>query len=120
MGSASDSANTVVVTRISKPAVPRPPPKLGRKPRSAWSGPWLLRDAKAHFSELVRRVRNDGPQHVTIHGRDEVVVITAEEFRRLKGADGAALVEVMQAWPYPEIELAPERLAQSVRDVPFP
>jgi len=45
----------------------------------------LLQDAKARFSELVRRVRSEGPQHVTVHGRDEVVVISAEEFRRLKG-----------------------------------
>ena len=41
-------------------------------------GYWLLQDAKARFSELVRRVRSEGPQHVTIHGRDEVVVIAAE------------------------------------------
>jgi len=43
---------------------------------------WKLQDAKARFSELVRRVRSEGPQHVTVHGRDEVVVISAEEFRR--------------------------------------
>ena len=42
---------------------------------------WRLQDAKARFSELVRRTRNDGPQHVTVRGRDEV----AEEFHRLKG-----------------------------------
>jgi antitoxin (DNA-binding transcriptional repressor) of toxin-antitoxin stability system len=35
-------------------------------------GYWLLQDAKARFSELVRRVRSEGPQHVTVHGRDEV------------------------------------------------
>ncbi len=69
----------------------------------------------------MRRVRNDGPQHVTVHGRDEVVVITAEEFRRLKGEKtGAALVEAMQASPYPETDLAPERAALPVRDVRFP
>jgi hypothetical protein len=28
-----------------------------------------LQDAKARFSELVRKVRSDGPQHVTVHGR---------------------------------------------------
>jgi prevent-host-death family protein len=109
------------VTRIAKPSVPRPRRKLGRKARTARPGPWLLRDAKAHFSELVRRVRSDGPQHVTVHGRDEVVVITADEFRRLKGEQtGAALVEAMQASPYPEVELAPERTALPVRDVAFP
>jgi len=26
--------------------------------------------------------RSVGPQHVTVHGRDEVVVVAAEEFRR--------------------------------------
>jgi prevent-host-death family protein len=46
-----------------------------------------LQDAKARFSELVRRVRSEGPQHVTVHGRDAVVVISAEEFRRLRRPD---------------------------------
>jgi prevent-host-death family protein len=46
------------------------------------SGYWHLQDAKARFSELVRKVRSEGPQHVTVHGRDEVVVIAAEEFHR--------------------------------------
>jgi prevent-host-death family protein len=41
-------------------------------------------DAKARFSEVVRRVRSEGPQNVTVHGRDEVVVISAEESRCLK------------------------------------
>ena len=56
-----------------------------RRARDLKPGRWLLQDAKARFSELVRRVRSEGPQHVTVHGRDEVVVIAAEEFRRLKG-----------------------------------
>ncbi len=30
---------------------------------------WQLQDAKAHFSEVVRRAQNSGPQHVTVHGR---------------------------------------------------
>src|SRR5258706_12924596 len=57
--------------------------KPRRRTRHPKSGPWLLQDAKARFSELVRRVRSEGPQRVTVHGRDEVVVISAEEFRRL-------------------------------------
>ncbi|MEQ1950834.1 type II toxin-antitoxin system Phd/YefM family antitoxin [Mesorhizobium sp. CN2-181] len=80
--------------------------------------PWALQDAKARFSELVRRVHSDGPQHVTVHGRREVVVITAEEFQRLKGgATGEALIAVMQASPYRDIEIEPERTAMPVRDV---
>jgi len=30
-------------------------------------GHWVLQDAKARFSELVRRVRSEGPRHVTVH-----------------------------------------------------
>lgn len=84
-------------------------------------GHWLLRDAKARFSELVRRVRSDGPQHVTVHGRDEVVVIAAEEFRRLQGGQtGKALVDALQASPHRDINipLAPSERSP-VRDVRF-
>ena len=52
-------------------------------------------------------MHSDGPQHVTVHGRDEVVVIAAEDFRRLQGLQtGRALVDVLQVAPYPEIDLA--------------
>lgn len=82
------------------------------------SNHWALQDAKARFSELVRRARGDGPQHVTVHGREEVVVISAEEFRRLKGArTGAALIAALQASPCPEIDIAPARAPMPVRDV---
>jgi prevent-host-death family protein len=89
-----------------------------RRPAPA-PGHWLLQDAKARFSELVRRVRIDGPQHVTVHGRDEVVVIAAEEFRRLQGAQtGRALVDALQASPHRDIELSlPPSEASAVRDV---
>ena len=62
-------------------------PKARRTLRARLPGRWLLQDAKARFSELVRRVRSEGPQRVTIHGREEVVVISAEEFRRLNATD---------------------------------
>ncbi len=81
-------------------------------------GRWRLQDAKARFSELVRRVRSEGPQHVTVHGRDEVVVIAAEEFQRLKGdATGAALIAALQASPFRDVEIEPRRDPMPVRDV---
>jgi prevent-host-death family protein len=91
---------------------PGPPASTGR------SGYWLLQDAKARFSELVRKVRSEGPQHVTVHGRDEVVVIAAEEFRRLKGSvTGKVLIEAMQASPHREIDIEPARGPLPVREV---
>jgi prevent-host-death family protein len=103
------------MTRLAKRKT-TPPPK--RRDRDRRAGHWLLQDAKARFSELVRRVRSEGPQHVTVHGRDEVVVIAAEEFRRLKGdLSGEALVAVMQASPYREIDIEPKRTRSPVRGV---
>jgi len=97
------------MTRLSRPSSPKPPRRPG------W---WPLQDAKAHFSELVRRVRSEGPQHVTVHGHEEVVVVAAEEFKKLKGEPtGAALVQVMQASPHRDIDIEPARERLVVRDV---
>jgi prevent-host-death family protein len=41
---------------------------------------WKLQDAKARFSELVRKARAGSPQKVTIHGKDAVVVLDCESF----------------------------------------
>ena len=77
-----------------------------------------MQDAKARFSELVRRVRSDGPQRVTVHGRDEVVVVTVEEFRRLEGSrSGQALIDALQAAPRGKLDLAPARARMPVRAV---
>lgn len=45
--------------------------------------PWKLEDAKARFSEVVRRAREQGPQAVTVRGRRAVVVVDAEQYDRL-------------------------------------
>lgn len=50
------------------------------------SSSWKLQDAKARFSEVVRRAKEDGPQHVTVHGREEVVIVSADEFAKLREA----------------------------------
>lgn len=107
------------MTRNVKSSPPKAT-KPRRRARSAKSGHWLLQDAKARFSELVRRVRSEGPQRVTVHGRDEVVVISAEEFRRLKGdLTGEALIAAMQASPHRDIDLEPRRTPMPVREVLF-
>jgi antitoxin Phd len=44
------------------------------------SNTWKLQDAKAHFSELVRRARTGEPQHVTVHGKQAVVICDPTRF----------------------------------------
>lgn len=81
-------------------------------------GRWRLQDAKARFSELVRLAHRDGPQHVTLHGRDAVVVVDADEFNRLKGTrTGELLIEALQASPHRQVEIEPQRSVMPVRAV---
>lgn len=44
---------------------------------------WQLQDAKARFSEVFRLARSDGPQRITKHGKEAVVVLPEEEFEQL-------------------------------------
>ena len=93
---------------------PTPPAPTAQPP----CGRWRLQDAKARFSELVRRAHSDGPQHVTLHGRDAVVVVDVEEFNRLKGArTGALLIEALRASPHRRVKVEPGRAAMPVRAV---
>lgn len=59
---------------------------------------WQLQAAKQHFSELVERARRDGPQVVTKHGKEAVVVVSADEYRRLRGG-GPSLLEFIRSAP---------------------
>lgn len=45
---------------------------------------WSLAKAKDNLSEVIRRSRTEGPQEISIHGQDAAVVLSAEDFRRLK------------------------------------
>ena len=90
-------------------ARPSPQPPRGR---------WRLQDAKARFSELVRLAHSEGPQHVTLHGRDAVVVVDAEEFLRLKGErTGQLLIDALRASPHRRTGIEPRRAVMPVRDV---
>jgi prevent-host-death family protein len=79
---------------------------------------WALQDAKARFSEVVRKAKSEGPQKITVHGREEVVVVSIEEYRRVKGErTGAELVAAFRGSPFKEIDLEPPRLRSRVRRV---
>ena len=54
----------------------------------------------------------------TVHGREAVVVIAAEEFRRLKGdLTGQALIDAIQASPYRDTQIESTRSPLPIRDV---
>jgi len=41
---------------------------------------WRLQDAKARLSEVVERALHDGPQIVTRHGKNAVVIVAYRDF----------------------------------------
>jgi prevent-host-death family protein len=67
---------------------------------------WQLQEAKAHFSELVRRARAGEPQVVTKHGEPAVVVIDHADYERLRGPQ-PRLIDVLLAAPRIEADDLP-------------
>lgn len=83
---------------------------------------WSLQDAKARLSEVVRLAQEQGPQRVTIHGKEAAVMVGAEEYERLtKPKSGADLMKLLQESPHREVNLDFERVKMPIktRDVEF-
>jgi prevent-host-death family protein len=46
-------------------------------------------EAKARLSEIIEHARSGGPQMITRHGRDAVVLVSAEEWARKTKRQGS-------------------------------
>ncbi len=44
---------------------------------------WQLQEAKNKFSNLVDKAHHSGPQIVTKHGKESVVIIAIEDYKKL-------------------------------------
>ena len=72
---------------------------------------WRLEEAKARFSEVVRRAHDQGPQNVTVRGKQAVAIIDAAELQRLlpPGPDAIPLVEFIESLHIGGLDLTRER-----------
>jgi hypothetical protein len=62
--------------------------------------------------------KTEGPQRITVHGREEVVVVSVEEYRRVKGQPtGQALARVLQDSPLRNVTIDHEPTFAPVRGV---
>ena len=78
---------------------------------------WKLEEAKARFSEVVKRAHEE-PQRITVHGKDSVVIVDAEEFvRMIPASDQTSLHKVLSTSPLAGIEFEVEGVRSPVRDV---
>jgi len=75
---------------------------------------WPLQEAKRRFSELVRRAVHEGPQVVTRHGEEAVVVLSAADYERLTRPDFKEFLLSGPDWEglEPERDTAPARIIE--------
>ena len=73
-----------------------------------WTLTWVLQDAKARFSEVVNLCLREGPQTVTRHGRNAVVIVSFDEYRRLT-TPKTSLGEFLRSAPRAELDISRSR-----------
>ena len=79
---------------------------------------WKLQDAKAQFSRVVRDAQQKGPQRVTVHGRDAVVVLSTEDYARLAPAVAQlSLHALLSRSPLRDLEFEHDSIRAPVRGV---
>jgi antitoxin Phd len=77
---------------------------------------WQLQEAKNRLSEVVRKAQREGPQTITLHGKDAAVVVSAEDFPKLPRHKGT-LVDFFQKSPLVGIDLDITRSRDTGRKV---
>ena len=77
---------------------------------------WPLQDAKNRFSSLVEACLTKGPQVVTKRGREAVIVMSVEEYKRLVRPKGD-LVDFFQHSPLTDVTLNLERSKELPREI---
>ena len=77
---------------------------------------WQLQEAKNRFSEVVNKALEEGPQTVTRHGEEIVIVLSKAEYNRLVKSQ-TSLLEFFRQSPLVGTELELERDSSLPRDV---
>lgn len=87
---------------------------LVRKVRPAHAvaslGRWKLEDAKSRLSEVVRLASSEGPQLVTVRGKEAAIVLDPETYRQLlpRPKEQTTLVEFLQTLDLARIDIERE------------
>jgi prevent-host-death family protein len=80
---------------------------------------WQVQEAKQRFSEVLRAVRDEGPQTITRHGKEIAVLVDIDEYRRLVGPK-RDFTSVLLGPPYSDgfAEIMAEIVAERQSDLP--
>lgn len=80
---------------------------------------WQLQEAKNRFSEVVDLALEEGPQSVTRHGKEVVVIVAKADFDRRKRATGpkGTLLTFLRELSFAGTPIRIERSKDDDRDV---
>lgn len=76
---------------------------------------WALQDAKNKFSQVVDQALKEGPQTVTRHGRECVVIVSSQAYKTRKRT--GSLSEFFKRSPLCGVELDTSRAGDLPREV---
>jgi antitoxin Phd len=77
---------------------------------------WQLQEAKNKFSNLVEKAQHEGPQFVTKHGKESVVVLSVEDYQKIARPQ-SSLLEFFQGSPLAGVSLKIKRDKSFSRDI---
>jgi antitoxin Phd len=77
---------------------------------------WQLQKAKNKFSNLVEKAQHEGPQFVTKHGKESVVVLSIEDYQKICKPQ-SDLLEFFKGSPFKGIPLKIARDKSMQRDI---
>jgi|SRR5579871_1535078 len=91
----------------------------GSSARKSAAESWQVQTAKARFSEVFRKARNEGPQRITRQGKEVVVMLAEEQYEQLVGRSHQPknLVQFFRQSPLVGVDLDLKRQADSERDI---
>ncbi len=91
------------------PDYPLPPP----------SPVWQLQEAKARFSELVKRAKGGDPQHVRVRGEPGVVIISEDDFAKFTSERPSLVDFILDGPPWPDdmVDAINDRSPDPGRDI---
>jgi len=75
---------------------------------------WPLRKARNHLRDVIDRALDQGPQRITFHGKQAVIVVSEEEWNRRIGTR-QTFGDWLAESPLSSDDRPPKRIAAAIR-----
>jgi prevent-host-death family protein len=82
---------------------------------------WQLQEAKARFSEVVKRALEEGPQHVSVRGEPAVVILSEAAYAELTARRPSIVDHILDGpqWSDDVVDAINDRSRDPGREIPL-